>query len=43
MSGACITYGDRPEDGGSKHLRNVSQFLPDYTALHPRRQPSSYS
>jgi hypothetical protein len=22
----------RPEDGGSKHLRNVGQFLRDYTA-----------
>jgi hypothetical protein len=30
----------RPDDGGSKH---VDQFLSDYTAEHPRRQPSSYS
>jgi hypothetical protein len=32
---------DRPDDGGSKHLLNVGKFLPDYTAQHPRRQPSS--
>jgi hypothetical protein len=32
----------RPDDGGSKVLRNVGKFLPDYTALQPRRQPSSY-
>jgi hypothetical protein len=31
-----------PDDGGSKNLWNVDQFLPDYTAQHPRRQPSSY-
>jgi hypothetical protein len=28
---------------GSKHPWNVSQYLPDYTVQHPRRQPSSYS
>jgi hypothetical protein len=33
----------RPDDGGSKDLRNVGKLLPDYTALQPRRQPSSYS
>jgi hypothetical protein len=33
----------RPDDGGSKHLWNVGKLLPDYTALQPRRQPSSYS
>jgi hypothetical protein len=32
---------DRPDDGGSKHLPNVGQFLPNYTARHPRRQSSS--
>jgi hypothetical protein len=32
-----------PDDGGSKHLLNVSQFLRDYTAQHPRRQSSSRS
>jgi hypothetical protein len=30
-------------EGGSKHLRNVGKFLPDYTAQHPRKQPSPYS
>jgi hypothetical protein len=33
----------RPDDGGSKDLWNVGKFLPDYTALQPRRQPSSFS
>jgi hypothetical protein len=32
-----------PDDGVSKHLWNVSKFLPDFTAQEPRRQPSSYS
>jgi hypothetical protein len=36
--------GDKyPDDGGSKALWNVGKLLPDYTALQPRRQPSSYS
>jgi hypothetical protein len=30
-------------DGGSKDLWNVGELLPDYTALQPRRRPSSYS
>jgi hypothetical protein len=30
---------DRPDDGGGTHLCNISQFLPDYTAQHPRRLP----
>jgi hypothetical protein len=34
--------GDRPDDGGSKYLWNVGKLLPDYTALLPRRQPSSW-
>jgi hypothetical protein len=34
---------DRPDDGGNKHLWNVDQCLPYYTAQHPRRQSSSYS
>jgi hypothetical protein len=34
---------DRPDDGGSKDLWNFGKLLPDYTALQPRRQPSSYS
>jgi hypothetical protein len=29
--------------GGSKHVWNVRKLLPDYSAQHPRRQPSSYS
>jgi hypothetical protein len=33
----------RPDDGGSTDLWNVGKLLPDYTALQPRRQPSSYS
>jgi hypothetical protein len=36
-----FTY--HPEDGGSKHLWNVSQFLPDHTVQYPSRQSSSYS
>jgi hypothetical protein len=35
--------GDRPDDGGSRDLRNVGKLLPDCMALQPRRQPSSYS
>jgi hypothetical protein len=38
----CLHY-HRPDDGSSKHLWNVGQFLWDYTAQHPRRQSSSYS
>jgi hypothetical protein len=34
---------DRPDNGGSKDLWNVGKLLPDYTALQPRRQQSSYS
>jgi hypothetical protein len=30
--------GDRPDDGGSKDLRNVGKLLPDYMALQLRRQ-----
>jgi hypothetical protein len=41
MCRARLTY--RPDDGGSKDLWNAGKFLPDYTALQPRRQPSSYS
>jgi hypothetical protein len=38
-----VVAPDRPDDGGSKDLSNVGKLLPDYTALQPRRQPSSYS
>jgi hypothetical protein len=31
----------RSDDGGSNVLWNVGQYLPDYMAQHPRRQPSS--
>jgi hypothetical protein len=31
-----------PDDGGSKHLWTVGQFLPDYTVHYPRRQLCSY-
>jgi hypothetical protein len=34
---------ERPDDGGSKYLRNVGQFLPDYMAQHSRRQSSTQS
>jgi hypothetical protein len=37
--GSSATH--RPDDGGSKHLKHVGKLLPDYTAKHPRRQPSS--
>jgi hypothetical protein len=37
----CLHH--RPDDGGSKGLWNVGKRLPDYTAQHPRRQPSSDS
>jgi hypothetical protein len=30
-------------DPSVEHLWNVGQFLPDYTAQHPRRKASSYS
>jgi hypothetical protein len=30
------------DDESGKLLRNVGQFLPDYTMQHPRRQPSSF-
>jgi hypothetical protein len=32
---------DRPNEGGSKHLWNVTQFLTDYTTQYPRTQQSS--
>jgi hypothetical protein len=38
--GPCCTH--RPDDGGSKDFWNVGKLLPDYSALQPRRQPSSY-
>jgi hypothetical protein len=38
-----MSWDHRPDDGGSKNIWNVGKLLPDYTALQPRRQPSSYS
>jgi hypothetical protein len=35
----CILAG--LVDGDSKHFLNVGKLLADYTAQHPRRQPSS--
>jgi hypothetical protein len=29
------------DDGGSKLLSNIGEYLSDCTVLHPRRQPSS--
>jgi hypothetical protein len=29
------------DNGGSKHLRNIGQFVPNYTVQLPRRQSSS--
>jgi hypothetical protein len=41
--GPCCLRHQGPDDGSSKYLcRNVGKLLPDYTALQPRRQPSSY-
>jgi hypothetical protein len=40
----CPSSGThRPDDRGSKYLRNVGEHLPDYTELQPWIQPSSYS
>jgi hypothetical protein len=41
--GLKVLTAMRPDDGGSKHLWNFGQFLPDYTAQHTRRQSPSYS
>jgi hypothetical protein len=44
--GRCVSEWvsiHRPDDGGSKDLWNDGKRLPYYTALQPRRQPSSYS
>jgi hypothetical protein len=37
LTAVRTTISQGPDDGGSKHLWNVSQFLPDYTVQHPRR------
>jgi hypothetical protein len=38
-----IIITDRPEDGGSTHLWNVSLRPQDYTGLHPRKLSLSCS
>jgi hypothetical protein len=43
MSACCLRNAGfflNPEDGSSTFLRNVGEFLSDYTALHPKRQNS---
>jgi hypothetical protein len=38
----CLNHhSDRLNDGGSKHLRNVGNLLPDYMGQEPRRQTFS--
>jgi hypothetical protein len=37
--GTCCLH----HQGGSKYIWNIAKLLPDYTALQPRRQPSSCS
>jgi hypothetical protein len=37
----CSLVDDCPDDGGSKHLRNVGKLLLDYMVQQPRRQPST--
>jgi hypothetical protein len=39
--GACCPH-HWSDDEGSNLLRNVGQYLPDYTVQHPRRQPLLY-
>jgi hypothetical protein len=39
----ALGFTHRLDDGGSKRLWNVGQFLREYTTQHPRRQSSSYS
>jgi hypothetical protein len=41
LVGCAVKSGNRPDDGGSKDLWNVGQFLRDYMAQRPRRRPSS--
>jgi hypothetical protein len=37
----CGRINDHPDDGGSKHLWNVCNLLPDYSEQQPRRLPPS--
>jgi hypothetical protein len=43
ISESSITDSHCPDDRGRKFLWNVSKLLTDYTALQPKRQPSSFS
>lgn len=36
-----LTIIHYPDGDGSKHFKNVGQYVPDYTAQYPRRQLSS--
>jgi hypothetical protein len=36
LQGRIVLFG--PEDGGGIFLRISNKYLPDYTALYPRRQ-----
>jgi hypothetical protein len=36
-----VSEVERPDDGGSRHFRNVGKLVPDCTAQQTRRQPSS--
>jgi hypothetical protein len=37
-----VPFPHRPDGGGSSGLWNVGRIVPNYTALQPRRQPSSW-
>jgi hypothetical protein len=39
--GACCHHYQGLDDTGSRHLRNVSELLPDYMVQQPRRQPTT--
>jgi hypothetical protein len=41
ISRALLTHC--PDKGSSNHLWNIGLYIPDYTAQHPRWQPSLYS
>jgi hypothetical protein len=41
--GAYCLHRQGDDDGRNKHFWNIGQFLPHFTAQHPRTQSSSYS
>jgi hypothetical protein len=43
LRGACCLYHQRPDDGGSTHLWNVSRHRYENTAVHSKRLWTSYS